>query len=172
MFEIDREHPEYRARKAMWRVYRDLVRRRRTTESECVLKDPSRRQKEPADVYNERLSRAFYENYIGSIVDWYAATLFRREPFLTFTGDAEAAKTFLCEFTEDCDRKRVRPSEFFRRQLTEALVSGAAYILVDFPRAAGSAANRAEEDADGSVSSVPGGVLCRGPNQLGIRRAR
>ena len=36
-----------------------------------------RRQREPGDVYAERLSRVFYENYIGSIVDWYAATLFR-----------------------------------------------------------------------------------------------
>ena len=29
-----------------------------------------RRQKEPGDVYGERLSHVFYENYIGSIVDW------------------------------------------------------------------------------------------------------
>jgi hypothetical protein len=29
-----------------------------------------RRQREPGDVYAERLSRVFYENYIGSIVDW------------------------------------------------------------------------------------------------------
>ena len=35
----------------------------------------------------ERLTRVFYENYVGSIVDWYAATLFRREPVLTFEGD-------------------------------------------------------------------------------------
>ena len=39
-----------------------------------------KRQREPGDVYSERLGRAFYENYIGSIIDWYAATLFRREP--------------------------------------------------------------------------------------------
>ena len=39
-----------------------------------------RGSREPGDVYSERLSRVFYENYIGSIVDWYAATLFRQEP--------------------------------------------------------------------------------------------
>jgi len=31
-----------------------------------------RRHKEPNDIYAERLSRVFYENYIGSIIDWYA----------------------------------------------------------------------------------------------------
>ena len=36
-----------------------------------------RRQREPGDVYAERLGRVFYQNYIGSIVDWYTATLFR-----------------------------------------------------------------------------------------------
>ena len=41
-----------------------------------------RRHKEPGEVYQERLSRVFYENYIGSIIDWYAATLMRREPAL------------------------------------------------------------------------------------------
>ena len=53
-----------------------------------------RRQREPADVYTERLSRVFDENYIGSIVDWYAATLFRTEPVLTFEGKNDAAKQF------------------------------------------------------------------------------
>jgi hypothetical protein len=149
MFEIDLEHPEYRARKAMWRVYRDLYAGGEQLKANAT-EYLTRRQKEPADVYSERLSRVFYENYIGSIIDWYGATLFRREPFLSFTGENEAAKAFLCEFTEDCDRKQTRLSEFFRRQLMESLVSGASYILVDFPRVAGNAANRAEEDAMGA----------------------
>ena len=40
--------------------------------------------------------RVFYENYIGSIVDWYAATLFRREPVLTFDGHERGGEEFLC----------------------------------------------------------------------------
>ena len=109
-----------------------------------------RRQKEPGDVYGERLIRVFYENYIGSIVDWYAATLFRREPILSFTGESEAGKAFFCAFTEDCDRRQTGLSDYFRRQLVEALVAGASYTLVDFPRTARPAANRAEEDASGA----------------------
>lgn len=77
-FDIDQEHPEYMARKAAWRKYRDLYaggERFKTNAAEYLV----RRQREPGEVYSERLSRVFYENYVGSIVDWYAATLFRRE---------------------------------------------------------------------------------------------
>jgi hypothetical protein len=146
---IDREHPEYVSQKAMWRVYRDLYvggERLKANASEYLL----RRQKEPLDVYSERLSRVFYENYVGSSIDWYGATLFRREPILSFEGDNEAAKSFFWEFTEDCDRKQTSLTDFFRRQLVEALTSGASYILVDFPRQAGPAANRAEEERLGA----------------------
>jgi len=147
--EIDREHPEYKRRKAMWKVYRDLYmggEQLKENAGEYLV----RRQKEPGDVFAERLARVFYENYVGSIIDWYAATLFRREPILTFEGDNEAAKTFFCAFTEDCDLKQTSLSDFFRRQLMEALVGGSSYILVDFPRIAQPAANRAEEDQQGA----------------------
>ena len=45
-----------------------------------------RRLKEPLDVYQERLARVFYENYVGSIVDWYTATLMREEPVIDLDG--------------------------------------------------------------------------------------
>ena len=79
MFDIDREHPEYIQRKRMWQCYRDLYaggQQMKLNAGDYL----TRRQKEPLDVYGERLHRVFYENYIGSIIDWYAATLFRREP--------------------------------------------------------------------------------------------
>jgi hypothetical protein len=147
--DISREHPEYVARKAMWGMYRDLYaggERLKANATEYLV----RRQKEPGDVYGERLSRVFYENYVGSIIDWYAATLFRREPILMFQGDNEPAKSFFCELTEDCDLKQTSLSDFFRRQFVELLIGGASYILVDFPRVSQPAANRAEEDARGA----------------------
>jgi hypothetical protein len=146
---MDREHPEYRTRRQMWRMYRDLYAggEQLKANAETYL---LRRQKEPSDVYGERLQRAFYENYIGSIIDWYSATLFRREPILSFSGENDAGKAFFSAFTEDCDRKQTKLSDFFRRQFTEALVGGASYVLVDFPRVGAPAANRAEEDAMGA----------------------
>ena len=149
MMEIDREHPHYLLRKSVWRLYRDLY-----TGGEQLRLNAQhhliRRQREPADVYAERLHRVFYENYIGSIVDWYAATLFREEPALTFEGRNEAAKGFYSEFVADVDRKGSSLTDFWRRQFIETLISGVSYVLVDFPRTAGQAETRAEEDAMGA----------------------
>jgi hypothetical protein len=61
---INREHPEYVARKAMYRQYKDLYaggERFRGNAMDYL----TRRLQEPGQVYQERLSRVFYENYIG-----------------------------------------------------------------------------------------------------------
>jgi hypothetical protein len=97
---INWEHPEYVARKAMWRQYLDLYaggERLRQNAPEYLV----RRHKEPGEVYRERLGRVFYENYIGSIIDWYAATLLRREPMMLFEGADEAAKNFYGVLSQD-----------------------------------------------------------------------
>ncbi len=149
MFDINREHPDYVARKATWKKYRHLYlggEPLRIHAQEYLI----RRQREPGDVYAERLSRVFYENYIGSIVDWYAATLFRQEPVLTFEGPNEAGRKFYEELVEDVDRKGTHLNDFFRRQFTEFLITGGGYMLVDFPRLQGQAGTRAEEDATGA----------------------
>lgn len=145
---INREHPEYVARKAMWRQYKDLYaggERLRMNASEYLV----RRHKEPGEVYAERLSRVFYENYIGSIVDWYAATLMRREPILLFEGSDNGAKGFYNLFSDDCDLKGTNLHEFFRQRFIQTLVNGRSFTVVDFPRTDSPALTRAEEDASG-----------------------
>ena len=132
----------------MWRKYRDLYsggEQIRANASEYL----ERRQKEPVDVYGERLNKVFYENYVGSIIDWYAATLFRREPELGIEGPDQNARRYYNNFAEDCDRKGSSLSEFFRSGLIDALVYGSSYVLVDFPYADGQHLSRAEEDASG-----------------------
>lgn len=149
MGNIDREHPDYIAKKAIWKTYRDLY-----VGGDQIKANAAhylvRRQREPLDVYAERLSRVYYENYAGSIVDWYAATLFRREPLVMTEGEDEAAKRFVNEFIEDCDLRGSSLSEFFRGLLIEALICGNSYILVDFPRVTQPVWNRAEEEALGA----------------------
>ena len=145
MIDIDLEHPEYLALKHVWRRYRDLYiggELLKLHAQEYLLP----RQREPGDVYTERLSRVFYENYVGSIVDWYSATLFRREPVITFSGATE----FFAAFLDECDLKGTGLSDFFRGQFVESLITGSSYVLVDFPRSDKKAANRAEEDASGA----------------------
>ncbi len=149
MFDIDREHPEYTSKKAVLAKYRDLYvggEQFTSNASQYLI----RRQREPGDVYAERLTRVFYENYIGSIVDWYAATLFRREPALTFTGQDEKAKQFFAALVDDADRKGTGIADLFRSQFIDALISGASYVLVDFPKTDGPVETRGEEDASGA----------------------
>jgi hypothetical protein len=129
-------------------MYRDLYaggERMRESAAEYL----EQRQKEPGHVYRERLGKVFYENYVGSIVDWYSATLFRREPLLSFEGHNDSGKQFFADFVEDCDRRGTALSDFLRNRLIEGLVGGASYILVDFPKVDGVVDSRAEEDASG-----------------------
>jgi hypothetical protein len=148
MLAINIEHPEYVRSKAMWRKYKDLYaggELLREHATEYLV----RRSKEPNDVYFERLSHVFYENYIGSIIDWYAATLMRREPIISYDGANEAGKTFFSGFAEDCDLQGTGLAEFFRQQLVQALIMGRSYVVVDFPRVTSAITNRAQEDAVG-----------------------
>lgn len=145
---IEQEHPDFAARARMWRRYRDLYaggEQFRRNAAEYLL----RRQKEPLEVYQERLERVFYENYLGSIIDWYTATLVRREPVLEFAGNNEPAKDFYARFVQNCDLRGTTLTQFYKQQMTEALVCGKSYLVVDFPRADGPALSRAEEDASG-----------------------
>lgn len=143
--DVGREHPYYAASRAMLRKYRDLYaggEQMKAQASQYLMP----RQKEPLDVYNERLGNVFYENYIGSIIDWYSATLFRREPVITFDGANEAGQRFFGNFVEDCDEKGTSLSNFYRRQFADLLVAGRCYTLVDFPRLEEAPASRAEEE--------------------------
>jgi hypothetical protein len=148
MTQIDREHPGLKHNLRIWRMYRDLYAggyEFKARAEEYLM----RRQKEAHDVYFERLHRVFYENYIGSIVDWYSATLFRREPSVQFDGGSESSLAFFSEFIDDCDRRGTKLSAFFRRCFTDALITGQSHILIDFPRPEITVRNRAEEDDAG-----------------------
>jgi hypothetical protein len=148
MIEIDREHRDLKQQRHTWHMYRDLYaggNQFRQRAAHYLL----RRQKEPLDVYGERLFRVFYENHIGSIIDWYSSTLFRRGASLQFESGDENAQQFLTQLADDCDLRGMSLSEFFRQCLTDALIAGKSHILLDFPRAQKPPANRAEEDAAG-----------------------
>ena len=148
ILDIDREHADYRSLQRMWRMYRDLYAggyEFKHRAGDYLL----RRQREPLDVYAERLHRVFYENYVGSIIDWYGATLFRRAPSLNFEEGRDLGRAFLADLASDCDLHGSTLSHFFKGCLTDSLITGKSHVLVDFPRVAKTPANRAEEDATG-----------------------
>jgi hypothetical protein len=146
--DITREHPDYTLSKPILRKYGDLYAGGEQLKSRATDYLASR-QKEPPDVYGERLSRVFYENYIGSIIDWYAATVFRREPALTFEAQDESTKGFYSAFTDDCDLRGTSLASMLRQQFVGTLVYGRSYLLLDFPRASIQPTTRAEEDLYG-----------------------
>jgi hypothetical protein len=148
MLNINIEHPDYVRSKPIWNKYRHLYaggEQLREHAAEYLV----RRSKEPNEVYAERLSRVFYENYIGSIIDWYAATLMRREPVITFDGPNDSGKEFFAAFSDNCDLRGTSLTDFFRQQLVQALITGKSYIIVDFPRVTAPVTTRAQEDAVG-----------------------
>ncbi|MCC7500034.1 MAG: hypothetical protein IT160_20810 [Bryobacterales bacterium] len=162
MFDIDREHPEYARNTAMWKRYRDLYvggEQMRAAAASYLLQ----RNREPLAIYSERLSHVYYENYIGSIIDWYAATLFRREPILHLDGAEENSRSFFATFMDDCDLRGTSFTDFFRSALIDALVCGRSYALIDFPRATERAANRAIEDQLGMSRAY---LVSYAPEQL------
>lgn len=145
---IKQEHPDYTANSQMWRRYRDLYaggERFRQNAGEYLVA----RQREPLEVYHERLNRVFYENYIGSIIDWYTATLLRKEPVIEFLGAGEPTKRFFNDFIRDCDLRGTTLPQFLRDQMTELLIAGKSWLAVDFPQQGEPAKTRAEEDAMG-----------------------
>jgi hypothetical protein len=145
---IEQEHPDYTSRVRMWRRYRDLYaggEQFRHNAAEYLV----RRHKEVMEVYQERLTRVFYQNYLGSIVDWYMATLVRREPVIEYEGAGEQSKDFFNLFLQNADLRGTTFTQFFKEQLSEALVCGKSYVVVDFPKASAPARTRADEDASG-----------------------
>ena len=145
---LNREHPEYRDRKEMWQRYWDFY-----VGGEQLRRNASfylvRRQKEPNDVYAERLARVFYENYLGSCIDWYAATLFRSRPAITVRTAIRPVQDFYTELLADCDCRGTSLLELARKVFIQTLVFRESFLLVDFPRVAGEVASRAQEDAVG-----------------------
>lgn len=141
-------HPEHRAWLSSLEMYRDLY------SGGAQMKSKAsnylyRRHREPGEVYQERVTRAFYENYIGSIIDWYASTLFRREPILTVDDTNRRSSKFYFEFFNDCDRNGTSITDFLRKRFIDALIFGKAYIALEFPKSETSFSSRLEEEVLG-----------------------
>jgi hypothetical protein len=109
-----------------------------------------RRHREPLEVYQERVSRAYYENFLGSIIDWYAATLFRREPQLGLEDAPAKTSAYYAEFFGNCDRNQTSITDFMRKRFVESQVYGKAFCGLEFPKHEGGFQSRWEEEQAGA----------------------
>ena len=146
---ITGEHPEYVSRRNLLETYGDLYAGGDQLQSN-IQRYLLPRQKEPFPIWQDRCSRAFYDNYIGSIIDWYGATLFRREPLINLEEVNKPTQTFYATFNEDCDRRGTSLTDFFRQRFIESLVFGSSHILVDFPQVGSKPRHHGEEIESGA----------------------
>lgn len=143
------EHPDYRAWQPSLELYRNLYSGGAQMKSKASTY-LYQRHKEPADVYQERVARCYYENYIGSIIDWYAATLFRREPVITVEETSARSVAWYYGFFQNCDRNNTAITDFLRGRFIEALVYGRSYAGLEFPRSERQFGSRLEEELAGA----------------------
>jgi hypothetical protein len=105
---------------------------------------------ESPDRYAERLSHAEYVNYLGMVVDSYAANLFAQKPVVTSEGGGEL-EAFWSEFAKNANLKGDDFSRVMREVFTSAILKQRSFIACDFPASDVVPNTRADEDALGST---------------------
>lgn len=92
-----------------------------------------RREREPAPRYEMRKKEFHYRNYLGPIVDYFAALLFtsRPQPTAKQVGKEEVLTEpgdFYNEFRDDCDNGGTDVDAFFKSRFIRAMVEGRSWI--------------------------------------------
>ena len=164
------DRSDYRDRVTSWHTARCLYYGGESMKRNAEL-FLSRRQKEPLEVYRERIASAYYENYIGSIIDWYVSAAFRREP-VVFTHEAgDRAKRIVSRFLDNCDQRGTSLTDLFRTVVRDAMVFGEAHLIVDFPAPEGGVEGRAlgvDSDQTYLVNCAPEQIVDWGVDELGV----
>ena len=140
-------HPEYRA--SLWRKLEDLYVGGFQILDRAKEYIPIQVGELP-DRYAERISHAEYINYLGMVVDSYAANLFAQEPVLT-SESGEQLEPFWAEFGKNANLKGDDFSRVMREVFTTAILKQRSYIACDFPASDIVPNTRADEDALGST---------------------
>lgn len=120
------QHPDYTAFLHKWHKYIDCYR------ANDVYRFIKQHPREHQDVYNQRVLRGYYFNYVASIVDLFVAYLF--EAGITRT-PGKNMESELKEFWEDCDCGGMQYTLFMQIAATFAVCCGHVGILVDMPQA-------------------------------------
>lgn len=115
----------------------------------------SKRPREGADVYNERIANATYNNVIGSVAGWYQSALLKNNPALMVMKDGAALQDAgwwgLFEKNVDCGGESL--AAFGADLLRDFIVYGEAWVQVDLPKVEAVFASRADQDAAGALNA-------------------
>jgi len=98
---------------------------------------------EPADLYNERMGLATYENHVGPLVDLVTAWLFSRPPVI---------EGIPPEWTANVDRRGTSLAMFVRDRFTEALKYARDYTWINLPTKREDVTNLADQERLGLLT--------------------
>lgn len=92
-------------------------------------------ERERADRYALRKKLAYYRNYLGAVIDYFAALLFAGKPTATAkkldsTDPALEPHPYYAEFRDDCDGNGKDLELFFKERLTEAMVQRCSWFAI------------------------------------------
>jgi hypothetical protein len=104
---------------------------------------------ESSALHDERKKAATYINYLGDIVDFFAAQLFTKT-LTVLPGEQGVDMTRYIEFAEDADGKGETLQQLMARCFITAALTSKAIVAVDFPRNVEPAASLLEEQATGA----------------------
>jgi hypothetical protein len=94
-------------------------------------------EQEPDGRYALRKKLAHYRNYLGAVVDYFAALLFAGKPTIAALDKSEKPiaepDPYYAKFREDCDGKGKDLELFFKEILTEAMVQRCAWFAIEHP---------------------------------------
>lgn len=95
------------------------------------------REREEATRYKLRRNEFHYRNYLGAIIDYFAAMLFTSKPSATAKNAAgeDVAETdpYFARLREDCDRQGGDIDAFFKGRITDAMIYQRAWFTIEQP---------------------------------------
>ena len=133
-------HPDYEREISKWEKYRCLY------ESESVYQFIHKHTRETEDLFRNRVNRGYFCNYVASLIDLYAAYLFRA-PIVRNIPQPQAS--LYESFLEDADRRGSTYEEVVEDAVTFAMLDGHCGVLIDMPATDGEFASEQQRmDAD------------------------
>jgi hypothetical protein len=153
---LNQKHPSYRG--DLWRDL-GLLYRGGFDIAACAKHFLPQLMGEPADAYTNRLKSCSYINYLGQIIDYFAASLFVEPLQVTSAADADDDTTagtevdagYYGQFSDDADLHGTPVSQFVRELFTAAILKRCAYVGIDFPITDDVASSFAEEEKSGAT---------------------
>jgi hypothetical protein len=118
------EHPDYCAAAPKWRKYLDAY------SGNDIYRFIHKHLRESDDMWEVRVKRGYYYNYVASVVDLYVSYLFHA----AIARQGGVNEDLLSTFYDNADAKGTRYLLFMQNAATEAQICGHVGVLVDAPK--------------------------------------